>query len=146
MSNNISSDETLLKSYYSRYGGFWEYPEMLDFCYLVNPYFCRSKIIDEMEANFRTLISEYPAGMNVNSSLASKCWGIKPEYVIPGNGAAELIKTLTESLVGKIGVVRPTFEEYPNRMTEERVVTFVSQNKDFRYNEYDLMNFFNGGG
>lgn len=22
-----------------RYGGYWRYPEMIDFCYLVNPYF-----------------------------------------------------------------------------------------------------------
>ena len=52
----------LLEQYYSRYGGFWEYPDMLDYCYLVNPYFNRSKIIDEMQDNFRMLVSEYPAG------------------------------------------------------------------------------------
>lgn len=140
------NSEEKLKKYYSRYGGFWEYPGLLDFCYLVNPYFVRSKIIDEIEANFRTLVSEYPAGMNVNSILASKCWNIKAEYIIPGNGAAELIKTLMECLEGKIGIVRPTFEEYPNRMSENRVVTFVPQNKEFRYNEDDLINYFNGGG
>ena len=48
----------LLKQYYSRYGGFWVYPDMLDYCYLVNPYFNRSKIVDEMQDNFRTLLSE----------------------------------------------------------------------------------------
>ena len=76
----------LLKQYYSRYGGFWVYPDMLDYCYLVNPYFNRSKIIDEMQENFRMLVSEYPAGMAVNSQLASECWGVKPECIIPGNG------------------------------------------------------------
>ena len=54
------SDEQLLREYYSRYGGYWECPGLLDFCYLVNPYFTRSKIIDEMQANFRVLVSEYP--------------------------------------------------------------------------------------
>ena len=73
MDCNVNEDEMLLKQYYSRYGGFWVYPELLDYCYLVNPYFNRSKIIDEMETNFRTLVSEYPAGMNVNSKLASEC-------------------------------------------------------------------------
>ncbi len=142
MNSNINDDEKLLKQYYNRYGGFWVYPDMLDYCYLVNPYFNRSKIIDEMESNFRTLVSEYPAGMNVNSMLASECWNIKQEYIIPGNGAAELIKALMENLEGTVGVVRPTFEEYPNRMPDERVVTFVPGNDEFRYGADDLIDFF----
>lgn len=138
----MMEDELLLKKYYSRYGGFWEYPNMLDYCYLVNPYFNRSKIIDEIESNFRTLVSEYPAGMGINSKLASKCWNIKQEYIIPGNGASELIKALMENLVGKVGVVRPTFEEYPNRVSEDQLVTFIPQNETFRYNENDLIDFY----
>ena len=41
MNNNISEDEQLLKQFYSRYGGYWRFPDMLDYCYLVNPYFNR---------------------------------------------------------------------------------------------------------
>lgn len=140
--NNLTENEQVLKKYYSRYGGFWIYPNLLDYCYLVNPYFNRSKIIDEMHDNFRTLVSEYPAGMAVNSKLASECWKIKPEYIIPGNGAAELIKILMENLSGKVGVIRPTFEEYPNRLPDVRVVTFVPQNETFRYRAEDLIEFF----
>ena len=141
---HIGNQEDLhfLKEYYSRYGGFWVYPDMLDYCYLVNPYFNRSKIIDEMQENFRVLVSEYPAGMAVNSQLASDCWNIKQEYIIPGNGAAELIKALMENLQGKVGVIRPTFEEYPNRLSDERVVAFVPNNESFRYNADDLIQFF----
>lgn len=142
MEKNNNEDKLLLKQFYSRYGGFWVYPDLLDYCYLVNPYFNRSKIIDEMEANFRMLVSEYPAGMGVNSQLASECWKIKPEYIIPGNGAAELIKALMENLEGKVGVIRPTFEEYPNRLPDEQVVTFVPQNDEFRYSADDVIEFF----
>lgn len=138
----FSSPEELLQKFYLRYGGFWRFPQMLDFCYLVNPYFRRSKIIDELEANFRILLSEYPSGMKVNTLLASKCWGVKEEYIVPGNGAAELIKELMEGLVGKLGVVRPTFEEYPNRLADDRVVTFIPDNRDFRYGVSDLTAFF----
>lgn len=138
----FSDTETLLKKYYTRYGGFWRFPQMLDFCYLVNPYFRRSKIIDELEANFRTLLGEYPSGMTVNTLLASKCWGVKEEYIIPGNGAAELIKALMENVEGRLGVVRPTFEEYPNRIAEEQVVAFIPQNRDFRYGVDDLISYF----
>ncbi len=138
----FADDKDVLNKYYGRYGGFWRFPQMLDYCYLVNPYFPSSRIIDEMQANFRTLLTEYPSGMKVNTLLASKCWGVKEEYIIPGNGAAELIKALMENVKGKVGVVRPTFEEYPNRLDESRVESFVPQNRDFRYGTDDLMNFF----
>ncbi|SHL04540.1 Histidinol-phosphate/aromatic aminotransferase or cobyric acid decarboxylase [Fibrobacter sp. UWH5] len=136
------ANEALLKEFYNRYGGFWRFPEMLDYCYLVNPYFNRSKIIAEMQEFFPILVSEYPSGMSVNSKLASECWNVNPDFIIPGNGAAELIKVLMENINGIMGIVRPTFEEYPNRLTENRVVTFVSDNRDFRYTADDLIDFF----
>ena len=138
----FAEEKDILRKYYGRYGGFWRFPQMLDYCYLVNPYFNESRIIDELEANFRTLIAEYPSGMKVNTLLASKCWGIKEEYIIPGNGAAELIKALMELLPGSLGIIRPTFEEYPNRREAESLVTFVPQNEDFRYSADDLMDYF----
>ena len=135
-------DENILKRYYSRYGGYWRFPEMLDYCYLVNPYFNRSAIIKEMQDFFPILVSEYPSGMGVNSALAAECWNIKQEHIVVGNGAAELIKALMENLDGKVGVVRPTFEEYPNRMPAEQVETFVPQNEMFRYDADDLIGYF----
>ena len=138
----FADEKDVLRKYYGRYGGFWRFPKMLDYCYLVNPYFNESRIIDEMEAFFRTLISEYPSGMKVNSLLAGKCWGVKEDYIIPGNGAAELIKALMELLPGTLGITRPTFEEYPNRRDKENLVTFIPGNSDYRYSAKDLMDFF----
>ena len=138
----FADEKDVLRKYYGRYGGFWRFPKMLDYCYLVNPYFNESRLIDEVEAQFRTLISEYPSGLKVNSLLASKCWGVREEYIIPGNGAAELIKALMELLPGTLGIIRPTFEEYPNRRNKSDLVTFVPQNKDYRYTTKELMSFF----
>lgn len=138
----FAEEKDIIRKYYGRYGGYWRFPKMLDFCYLVNPYFRNSRIIDELEANFRTLIGEYPSGMKVNTLLASKCWGVKEDYIIPGNGAAELIKALMENLEGTLGVIRPTFEEYPNRRNKETLITFIPQNKDYRYSANDLMEFY----
>lgn len=140
--NNVLDDEQVLKQYYSRYGGYWRFPEMLDYCYLVNPYFNRSGIIREMQEFFPVLVSEYPSGMAVNASLASECWNIKQEHIVVGNGAAELIKALMEGLEGRVGVVRPTFEEYPNRLPQDRVVTYVPVDSEFRYDTDDLISFF----
>lgn len=138
----FAEEKDVIRKYYGRYGGFWRFPGMLDYCYLVNPYFGESKIIDEMEANFRMLAGQYPSGMKVNTLLASKCWGIRENWILPGNGAAELIKALMEQLPGTLGVIRPTFEEYPNRRRPESLVTFVPKNSDYRYTADDLIEFF----
>lgn len=138
----FAEGEVRLKKYMSRYGGYWRFPGMLDYCYLVNPYFPSPKLLDEMRANFDILLTEYPSGMYVNTLLASKCFGVKEPYIIPGNGAAELIKSLMERLEGNIGVVYPTFEEYPNRRDSKSLVKYVPQSDDFHYSENDLMAYF----
>lgn len=138
----FADEKDVLRKYYGRYGGFWRFPQMLDFCYLVNPYFPSRRMKDELRSNFDTLLTEYPSGMKVNTLIASKCFGVSEQYVVPGNGAAELIKVLMEDSQGKTGFVRPTFEEYPNRHDKENQVTFVSQNDDYRYTADDLMDFF----
>jgi histidinol-phosphate/aromatic aminotransferase/cobyric acid decarboxylase-like protein len=126
----------------SRYGGYWRYPHILDFCYLVNPYFPNQRLRDELAASFDRLLTEYPSGQKVNNLLAAKDFGVKQEYILVGNGAAELIKALTTQMLGKVGIVRPTFEEYPNRLMEEQVVAYVPQRPDFRYTADDLMAYF----
>lgn len=131
-----------LKKYMKRFGGYWRFPNMLDYCYLVNPYFPSPKLLDEMRANFDILLTEYPSGMYVNTLLASKCFGVKEPYVLPGNGAAELIKSLMENIDGKLGVIYPTFEEYPNRRIQQSLVKYTPGKEDFRYNADDLIDFF----
>lgn len=136
-----------LKKYMKRYGGYWRFPKLLDFCYLVNPYFPTPKMKDELRANFDVLLQEYPSGMFVNSLLAGKYFNIRQEYVCVGNGAAELIKSAMENFADKkIGVVYPTFEEYPNRMPAENIVKYTPQNDDFAYTSEDLKAFFGDKG
>jgi len=126
-----------------RYGGFWRFPKMLDFCYLVNPYFPNQKMTDEISSNFAPLMRQYPSGARVNCLLASGAFGVKEEHIIAGNGASELIKELIENhLTGKIGVIRPTFEEYPNRADQDEIVAYVPESRDFSYTADDLIRYF----
>lgn len=136
------SDDQKLEMYQKRYGGYWRFPAMLDYCYLVNPFFPTQKMKAELRSMFDVLLTEYPSGMRVNSFLAARYFGIHPEYVCVGNGAAELIKSLMNSLPGNIGMVFPTFEEYPNRRNGSEVVRYLPQNPDFAYTADDLMAFF----
>ncbi len=127
----------------ARFGGFWRYPQLLDFCYLVNPYFPPQKMQNEMMASFTPLLTQYPSGMGVNSLLASRNFGVKREHIVVGNGAAELIKGLLESNDwGKLGIIRPTFEEYPHRYSQDKFVVFIPDNDDFHYTQKDIIRYF----
>ncbi|MBE6237659.1 MAG: aminotransferase class I/II-fold pyridoxal phosphate-dependent enzyme [Bacteroidales bacterium] len=138
----FAEEESHLKQYMKRFGGYWRFPDMLDYCYLVNPYFPSRRLTDEMKANFETLLTEYPSGMYVNSLLAGKCFGVRQEFIVPGNGAAELIKSLMENLKGRLGVIYPTFEEYPNRRSADNLEIYVPQTEDFHYTADDVMSYF----
>ncbi|MDD7609231.1 MAG: aminotransferase class I/II-fold pyridoxal phosphate-dependent enzyme [Bacteroidales bacterium] len=138
----FSEGEEKLRLYMKRYGGYWRFPELLDYCYLVNPYFPTPKMKDELRSNFDTLLTEYPSGMGVNSLIAGKCFGVKAKHIVVGNGAAELIKSLMSTMKGRLGVVYPTFEEYPNRLEAERIVRFVPLSEDFHYTVDELMAYF----
>ena len=97
---------------------------------------------DELRANFDILLSEYPSGMYVNSLIAAKYFDIRQEYTVVGNGAAELIKSLMERVEGRIGVVYPTFQEYPNRKEQTEIVGFMPDNDDLSYTADDLIRFY----
>lgn len=135
-------EEERISKLQKRYGGYWRYPKIIDFCYLVNPYFPPQKLIDEIKANFEKIMTQYPSGMQVNSLLAAKNFSVHRENILVGNGAAELIKSLMQFLSGKIGMVRPTFEEYPNRYDKKEQIVFVPQNENFSYSAEDVMTYF----
>lgn len=126
----------------SRYGGYWRYSKLLDFCYLVNPYFPPQRMLSEIKANAEKLIMNYPSGARVNALLAAKNFSVKEEQIVVGNGAAELIKSLMEHYKGKIGFIRPTFEEYPNRSEEKNSVNYIPENENFSYYADELISFF----
>lgn len=140
----FSEDKNRFQLYHKRYGGFWRFPKLLDFCYLVNPFFPPKRMRDEIRNNFDTLLESYPSGMGVNSLLAGKYFGIKQDYVVVGNGAAELIKVVMEEHTNeRVGVIFPTFDEYPNRLKPEQIVQFIPTDPDFGYTADELMDFYN---
>lgn len=138
----MSDEEQRVAMLQERYGGYWRYPRLIDFCYLVNPYFPPQKLMDEIKANFETLLMQYPSGMRVNSLLAAKNFGVPQNNIIVGNGAAELIKAVMSKFVGKTGIIRPTFEEYSHRYSEKEQVCYWPGNDNFQYNAQNLIEYF----
>lgn len=108
----FSNDNEKLYNYERRYGGYWRFPELKDFCYLVNPYFPTLKMQEQMKYFYTPLLTQYPSGMNTQKLLAGKMFDIEDQYVLVGNGAAEFINVLGSTLEGSMAVPSPTFNEY----------------------------------
>lgn len=124
------------------WGGYWRYPDYLDYFYLVTPYYPPCELVEELQNNFKALLEQYPSGIRVNAELAASAFGITPENIIVGNGAAELIKSMMGFIKGKTGFVRPTFDEYPNRYTEIETINYLVESEDFSYSASDLIEYF----
>jgi len=127
--------------YNKRFGGYWRFPSLIDFCYLVNPYFPPRRLLDEMECYFQELIADYPSGQGVNRLLASKMFGVGADQILVGNGAAEIIKGLMELQTGKVGFICPTFVEYMGRVVPDQQKVMIPTNKDFSYTVDELVTF-----
>jgi histidinol-phosphate/aromatic aminotransferase/cobyric acid decarboxylase-like protein/choline kinase len=151
--NDLSIAETLfaeeqyeLESYYQRFGGFWRFPFLLDFCYLVNPYFPSPQMLHEMGDSFPSILTQYPSGQGIMQSLAANIFHTSPAQIVVGNGAAELIKSLQQGWDGITGIVRPSFDEYGYRTDPERLRVFIPSNENFSYSADDLREFVQANG
>lgn len=140
--NILFSEEDIVSKYTSCYGGYWRFPHLSDFCYLVNPYFPPQKFLQEFSAFSSKLLTSYPSGRVTNDFLASRLFDIHKNYTCVANGASELIKVLCTLLEGEIGVIYPTFEEYHNNLERTNIIPYIVRNQNLRYNVEDLMNFF----
>ena len=96
----------------SKFGGYWRYDTMLDFCYLVNPYFPTKEFTQKMQREFPILLGAYPSGLNMQNMNAERIFGIEQDYVLVGNGASELINAMGLVTEGTLAVGVPTFNEY----------------------------------
>jgi histidinol-phosphate/aromatic aminotransferase/cobyric acid decarboxylase-like protein len=134
-----SSPKERLKNIQNAYGGYWRYPQILDFCYLVNPYFPTGQLHNEMKAYFVDLIASYPSGLNTQNMLSAKLFNIESSNILTGNGAAELIRALAPSVTGSIGVIYPTFNEYPESFSANEIIPFIPD--DFAYDKKNLITF-----
>ena len=143
--NNASTlfapERQKLGLYQKRYGGYWRFPFLKDFCYLVNPYFPPRRMLDEMKYHYDTLLAEYPSGLSIQNLMASEMFACDASEIIVGNGAAELINALFDFIEGKVGVIFPTFNEYPERIGDANLVQFIPDNADYSYCVEDLKRF-----
>lgn len=124
-----------------RYGGYWRYPKLTDFCCPINSFSPPQKMKDEIVASFNSLVTQYPSGNEVNSLLAGKIYGIDHNMVIVGNGIPELIREIMNQVHGKVGIIQTAFNEYTRRVQGEKIV-YTPDSEDFSYTVNDLIRYF----
>jgi histidinol-phosphate/aromatic aminotransferase/cobyric acid decarboxylase-like protein len=123
-----------------RFGGYWRFPNLLDFCYLVNPYFPKKNMIKEIMHNFNPLLRDYPSGLATQNLLASRMFGIREDSILTGNGAAELINALMGVLSDqKVGFILPSFNEYAERHESTKSVLFQVEDENFAYGKEQII-------
>jgi histidinol-phosphate/aromatic aminotransferase/cobyric acid decarboxylase-like protein/choline kinase len=141
------SPKEKLKRIQNAYGGYWRYPSMLDFCYLVNPYFPSQQMTAELKTYFSDLLSSYPSGQNTQNLLGAKLFNVEETQILIGNGAAELIRALAAVIKGKIGITYPTFNEYAESFlavnsggqSKNEIVQFIPDNLSYTADELKVL-------
>ena len=130
----FSSGEEKLKNYQKRYGGYWRFRDLLDYCYLVNPYYPPSYMIDKMNCSTKDLIMQYPSGQYIEGINMGRLLNDTDEkYLVVGNGAAELINTLGRFLKGKMYVSKSVFNEYQRCFENCKLNIYDMKENDFKF-------------
>lgn len=92
-------------------------PHVIDFCFIENPYYPTKKLLRKLIRKLPVVIKSYPSSNPIlaQNDLAAvvQC---KPEHLIIGNGATELITIIQNQLIDNIGIPIPTFSEYIEKL------------------------------
>ena len=119
-----------LELFHKRFGGYWRFNGLKDYCYLVNPYFPSKQMIDKMKYFYNELLFNYPSGQRIEKICASRMFdNVSEDNILIGNGAAELINNLRHIVGKKIGLTIPSFNEYV-RCFPNCEISYVNSSKD----------------
>ena len=130
-----------LINFQKRYGGYWRFDGLLDYCYLVNPYYPSNNLLNKMNFEFRELLTQYPSGQKIECINASRLFlDTNEDYLCVGNGAAELINTLGEELSGTMSVTSTVFHEYERCFKKCRINKIDVEKYNYKYDVNVLLN------
>lgn len=135
----FAPEDEKLHAYERHFGGYWRFPGLKDFCYLVNPYFPPRKMVDQMKYSYTPLLEQYPSGMEIQKLLAGKMFHLDPDFLLVGNGAAELINTLGCVTTGRVIVSIPAFNEYVRCFAGCEIVPVDAAANDYVSRPMDML-------
>lgn len=124
-----------ISNFQKRYGGYWRFNNLLDYCYLVNPYFPPKSMMEKINSFSTQLITQYPSGQSIQCINAGRLFdGIEEEFLCVGNGAAELINSLGHLLSGNMYVSKSAFNEYVRCFNNCKFNIYDMQEDKYRFN------------
>jgi histidinol-phosphate/aromatic aminotransferase/cobyric acid decarboxylase-like protein/choline kinase len=132
------SAEQLVR-YQKRYGGYWRFSGLLDFCYLVNPYFPTPELVEKLKYFLEPLLTQYPSGLYVQNLNAGRMFAVDESEIVVGNGAAELIGALGRLTRGTVAISLPTFNEYVRCFDRCEIVKIDSSRTGYRLTRETLL-------
>ena len=101
--------------------GYEQAKEIIDFCFIANPYYPTPEMLQDLQVNLPSLIKSYPSSNpNTSQQHLAAVLHVNPEHLIIGNGATELIVLINTTLIDRIGVPIPTFGEYIEKLKDQR--------------------------
>ena len=129
-----------LELFHKRFGGYWRFNGIKDYCYLVNPYFPTSKMIDKMKYFYSDLLFNYPSGQRVERLCASRMFdNVSEDNILIGNGAAELINNLRYVVGDSIALTIPSFNEYVRCFPNAKISYINSFKNNYRLSLEELI-------
>ncbi len=134
----FSSGKEKLENFQKRYGGYWRFENILDYCYLVNPYYPPKQLMEKINYFSNNLITQYPSGQKIECINASRLFNVDENYLCVGNGAAELINILGNILKGKMYVPKTAFNEYIRCFKNNEFTLFDMEKNNFQYDLQDI--------
>src|SRR5271154_444514 len=114
--------------------GYEKAKNIIDFCFISNPYYPTDGMLREMQLNLPNLIKSYPSSNPaISQQHLAAVLHVNPENLLIGNGATELITLLTTTLIDRIAVPIPTFGEYIEKMKDQRDAELYPLNPEEQY-------------
>ena len=127
------STKEKLELFHKRFGGYWRFNGIKDYCYLVNPYFPTKQMIDKMKYFYNELLFNYPSGQKIEKICASRMFdNVNEDNILIGNGAAELINNLRYIVGKRIGLTIPSFNEYVRCFPDCEIAYINSSDDNYR--------------
>jgi threonine-phosphate decarboxylase len=130
-----------IKQFSNRYGGYWR-DNVLDFCYLTNPYFPSNRTLDSLFSELRKAIKFYPSTQSVIAGYLARYLNIPDSQLYVSNGGSESIAVLNRLFPGPMLIPVPSFNEYENNRlhTGAKVITYdLTEDRSFQLDVDDFI-------
>ena len=114
--------------------GYEKAKEIVDFCFIANPYYPTAEMLRDLQQNLPNLIKSYPSSTPaISQQNLAAVLHVSPEKLIIGNGATELIVLINTTLIDRIAVPIPTFGEYIEKLRDQRDAELYPLDPEQRY-------------